>query len=104
MHYYKRKDQPNINITVGTYHALNEMIRFVNENPTLNFYEIIKYAYDNDKDKWLFTLCKDSNSLKKYMRSKKEKENIVYINPIFTSFIESRKAEKAYVTRHADEF
>lgn len=104
MHYYKRKNQPDINITVGAYHALNEIIRHVNANPTINYYEVIQYAYDNDKDNWLFTLQKDPQAVKKYMKSKKEKESIVYVSPILTSFFNARKAEKAYVQRHIDEF
>ena len=90
--------------TVCAYQGFNQMISHVNKNPGVNYYDVLAHAYDNDNDLWLYALSKDSKSVKKYIRSKAQKEHINFLKPMYKSYFDARKSAKNYYERHKTEF
>lgn len=104
MTYRKREGVEFRSATVSAYQGFNEMIKFIEANPGVNYYDVLAHAYDNDKDLWLFSLSKDAKSINKYIKSKMIKENLKFSNSRYKSYIACRKSRRVYYARHYGEF
>ncbi len=60
--------------------ALNEIIRFVEPQKGYSYYDLKRYAYENNKEEWIAALRNKNTRacIALYLRSKRRKDKIPY--------------------------
>ena len=83
--------------------VFKEIYAFRKEKVGWSYYDVLAYAYQNDKDNWIRAMKNhDMNKLiASLIREMRKKEGVPYINSLDDSLAAVVKAEEEYNRRHS---